>query len=75
MTYFANETNLAYGNGGYDDHLVSISERPREQGPSLAASPTIQEMIMTMNMGVMAYAVYAAYASGSVIWRKPNTQM
>lgn len=72
MTYFVNEINLAYGNGGYDDHLVSISERPREEGPDLTPSPTIQEMIMAMNMGIMAHAVYALNASGAVIWRNPK---
>ena len=48
MTAFVNETNLAYGNGGYDDHLVSITERPREELPDLMPSPTIHEMIMAM---------------------------
>ena len=74
MPNFVNEINLAYGNGGYDDHLVSISERPREEGPDLTPSPTIDEMIMAMNMGIMAHAVYAVNAPGLVIWRKSEDE-
>ena len=74
MTAFVNEINLAYGNGGYDDHLVSITERPREEGPDLTPSPTIHEMIMAMNMGVLAHAIYTVNAPGTVLWRKPEDE-
>lgn len=74
MTAFVNETNLAYGNGGYDDHLVSITERPREELPDLMPSPTIHEMIMAMNMGVLAHAIYSMNDYGVVIWRRPKDE-
>ena len=71
MSGYVNEINLAYGNGGYDDHIVNITERPVEQEPDLTPSPTIHEMIMAMNMGIMAHAVYNASAQGVVVWRRP----
>ena len=74
MTAFVNETNLAYGNGGYDDQLVSITERPREELPDLMPSPTIHEMIMAMNMGVLAHAIYSMNDYGVVIWRRPKDE-
>ncbi|MEM8985544.1 MAG: hypothetical protein AAGC95_02380 [Pseudomonadota bacterium] len=71
---FVNEINLAYGNGGYDDHLVSISERPHEEGLDLTPSTTIHEMIMAMNMGILAHAVYNVSVPGTVIWRRPKDE-